>query len=82
MVKVTFEPKFEQVFRKIKDNKLKEQIIKQVAKIKANPKVGKPMRNVRKGMRELYIRPFRLSYAYHIQQNIVFIFDLYHKEKQ
>jgi len=82
MVEVIFDPKFKQLFSKIKDKLLKEKIIKQIYKIKENPAVGKPMRNVRKGTRELYIPPFRLSYAYHIPSNTVFILDLYHKDEQ
>jgi mRNA-degrading endonuclease RelE of RelBE toxin-antitoxin system len=82
MVKVVFLPRFKQVFSKVKDKKLKEQIIKQISKIKTNPTVGKPQRNARKGTRELYIKPYRLSYAYHIPSDTVFILDLYHKKKQ
>ncbi len=82
MVEVIFLDKFKKTFSKIKDFLLKERIIKQVEKIKINPEVGKPMRNVRKGTRELYINPFRLSYIYIGEQDIVYILDLYHKKKQ
>ena len=82
MVEIIFDKKFQQIFSKIKEPLLKEKIIKQIEKIKINPSVGKPMRNVRKGTRELYIIPFRLSYAYHIPSNTIFLLDLYHKKKQ
>ena len=82
MVEAIFTPKFKQSFFKIKDKLLKEKIIKQVSKIKTNPTIGKPMRNVRKGTRELYVLPFRLSYAYHIPSNTVYILEVYHKKKQ
>lgn len=82
MVKALFTEEFKKTFSKIKDNLLKEKIIKQVQKIKTNPEVGKPMRNIRKGTRELYIKPFRLSYFYDLKENIVYILDLYHKKKQ
>ena len=82
MVEVIFAPKFKQSFSKIKNKLLKEKIIKQVFKIKTNPTMGKPMRNIRKGTRELHIPPFRLSYAYHIPTNTVYILDLYHKKNQ
>ena len=82
MVEVIFDPKFKQIFSKIKDKLIKEKIIKQISKIKRNPTVGKSMRNVRRGTRELYIKPFRLSYAYHIPSATIFILDLYHKKKQ
>ena len=82
MVEVIFAPKFKQSFSKIKDKLLKGRIIKQVSKIKINPTIGKPMKNVRKGTRELYIPPFRLSYAYHIPSDTVYILEIYHKKKQ
>ena len=82
MVKVVFLNKFQDIFSKIKDNLLKEKIIKQIRKIKLNPKIGKPMRNLRKGTRELYIKPFRLSYLHNIKEEVVYILDLYHKKDQ
>ena len=62
MVDVIFEPRFRQLFSKIKDKETKNKIITQIEKIKANSEVGKPMMYGRKGTRELYIPPFRLSY--------------------
>ncbi len=82
MVNVLFDKKFKELFSKIKDNSTKIKIIKQIEKIKTNPEVGKPMRNVRRGTRELYIKPFRLSYEYLKEQNLVYILDLYHKDEQ
>ena len=82
MVEVIFLGKFKKAFSKIKDSLLKEKIIKQVEKIKINPEVGKPMRNVRKGTRELYIKPFRLSYEYFKDKDLVYILDIYPKKKQ
>lgn len=82
MVEVVFLDKFKNIFKKIKDNSTKEKVIKQIEKIKINPEVGKPMRNVRKGTRELYIKPFRLSYEYLKDKNLVYILDLYHKKRQ
>jgi len=38
------------------------------------------MRNVGKGTREIYIKPFRLSYIHKINENIIYILDLYHKK--
>ena len=83
MVGVIFDPHFEKNFKnfkKIKDKTVKEKIIKQVSKIRDNPKIGKPMMYARKGTRELYIAPFRLSYE--IKREIVYILDLYHKDEQ
>ena len=82
MVRIIYDDKFKNIFSKIKDNLLKGKIKKQIQKIIQNPKVGKPIRNVRKDTRELYIKPFRLSYVYHIEKEIIEILDLYHKKKQ
>ena len=82
MVEILFDKKFKIIFSKLKDELLKLKIIRQIKKISENPKVGKPMRNVRKGTRELYIKPFRLSYEYIQKQNLIYILDLYHKKKQ
>lgn len=82
MVEIRFDKNFQVIFSKLKDSNIKNKIMKQIKKISENPQVGKPMRNVRKGTRELYIKPFRLSYLYNAKENIVFILDLYHKKEQ
>ena len=73
---------FLHVLKRIKDKSLKIKIWKQIKKIIENPEVGKPMRNVRKGTREVYIKPFRLSYAYFKEENKIIILDLYPKDQQ
>ena len=82
MVRVVFEERFKNIFSKIKDSLLKTKILKQVKKIKLNPEIGKPMKYGRKDTRELYIKPFRLSYAHIKKEDIVYILDLYHKKEQ
>jgi len=82
MVEIRFDKKFKAIFSKIKDELLKDKIKKQIKKILENPEVGKPMRNIRKATRELYIKPFRLSYYYDLKINLVYILDLYHKKNQ
>jgi len=82
MVNVIFDKKFIKIFSKIKDNKLKNRIIKQIKKVSQNLDVGKPMRNTRKGTRELYIKPFKLSYAVSGNKKEVYMLDLYHKKFQ
>ncbi len=82
MVEIIFDDNFKIIFSKIKNNLLKTKIIKQLNKIKNNPEVGKSMMHDRKGTRELYLKPFRLSYKFHADKNIVEILDLYHKKKQ
>lgn len=82
MVEIRFDKKFIAIFSKIKDELFRTKIKKQIRKILENPEVGKPMRNIRKGTRELYIGSFRLSYSYSSRENIVYILDLYHKKQQ
>jgi len=80
VVVVIFDPVFEKNFKKIKNLSIKEKIITQISKIKENPEVGKPMRYDRKGTRELYISPFRLSYK--LKGDTVYLLALYHKDSQ
>ena len=82
MVNSVFDSHFQKTFSKIKNKDLKNQIIKQLEKIRENPEVGKPMRNVRKGTREVYVNPFRLSYTYFKEENKIVFLDLYHKDEQ
>jgi len=82
VVTTIFEPSFQKTFSKIKDKVLKERIIKQISKIRENPEVGKPMKHARKGTREVYIPPFRLSYAYLPEEQKIILLDFYHKDEQ
>lgn len=78
---VVRDPHFEKLFDKL-DNNLKEKVKAQIRKIIATPEVGKPMRYARKGTREVYIKSFRLSYAYVQEENKIIFLDLYHKDEQ
>jgi len=49
-------------------------------KIRAVPEIGKPMRNARKGTREVYLPPFRISYSY--AEDVLTFLDVYHKDEQ
>lgn len=82
MVEIRFDKKFAILFSKIKDSLLKERVAKQIKKISEDPEIGKPMRYDRKGTREVYVKPFRLSYKYFKDQKIIYILDLYHKDEQ
>jgi mRNA-degrading endonuclease RelE of RelBE toxin-antitoxin system len=55
---------------------------KQIEKLIENPEIGKPMRYNRKGTREIYISPYRLSYAYIRERGIIYLLDFYHKDEQ
>lgn len=78
---VAYDKEYEDKIRKL-DTFVKEKIKKQIRKIINDPGVGKPMRYGRKGTRELYVSPFRLSYIYDREKDIVILLDIYHKDKQ
>ena len=82
MLNIEQKPVFLKKISKIKDNLFKERVKKQIAKIIENPEIGKPMRYSRKGSREVYISPFRLTYKYYPQENKVLFADFYYKDKQ
>jgi len=82
MVTVLYSPTFEKTIRKMKDGRTKERLKAQIIKIVRNPEIGKPMRYSRKHTREVYIPPFRLSYCYDGQQDILIFLALYHKDDQ
>ena len=80
MVAVIFDEVFKKDFKKIKNTSLKEKVIKQISKIKDNPEIGKPMKYGRRGTKELYVSPLRLSYK--VEEDTVYILALYHKNEQ
>ena len=82
MVKVEFDERFMRAVSKIKDASVRERVEKLLFKIRDNPEIGKPMRHNRKDTRELYLAPFRLSYAYDRVRDVVIMLDLYHKDEQ
>ena len=81
MVKVRTSERFERVLDKI-DKSISIQLEKLIVKIINNPEIGKPMRYDRKGTREVYVGSFRLSYAYDKTNDILYLVDIYHKDKQ
>lgn len=74
-------PNFIKQTDKIDRSKI-EQVKKLIIKIINDPEIGKPMRFDRKGTREVYIKPFRLSYSYDKQKDILYLLDIYHKDNQ
>ena len=82
MVVVEFDEEFKKTFSKIKEQELKNKIIKQLEKLKSNPEIGKPMMYSRKGTRELYIKPYRLSYMFLKESKRIILLALYHKDEQ
>jgi mRNA-degrading endonuclease RelE of RelBE toxin-antitoxin system len=82
MVTIAFDPLFEKQIKKIRDNALKTKVKKQLIKIINTPETGKPMKYNRKGTREVYIPPFRLSYLYRKNEDKIVFLTLYHKDEQ
>jgi mRNA-degrading endonuclease RelE of RelBE toxin-antitoxin system len=82
MVVVYYHPLFEKQVKKIKDGKLKAKVKRQIQKIVEYPEIGKPMKYDRRGTRELYISPFRLSYLFEKNNDRVILLSLYHKDEQ
>ena len=80
MPEAKFSKSFTKKVKALKHNTKKEQIVKIVAKIKKNPKIGKPMRYTRKNTLELYLGSFRISYIY--KNDVVLFLNLYHKDIQ
>jgi mRNA-degrading endonuclease RelE of RelBE toxin-antitoxin system len=82
MVIVDFTDDFEKSVKKIRDASLLERTKKHIKKIVDNPETGKPMRYARKGTREVYVPPFRISYAYFKEQDRILFINIYHKDEQ
>lgn len=64
------------------DKSYLDKVEKIVIKIIKSPEIGKPMRYDRKGTREVYIKPFRLSYSYNKENDVLYLLDIYHKDEQ
>ncbi len=74
--------KFKKIVSKLDRHDL-ERVQKLVQKIIANPAIGKPMRYDRRGgTREVYFKPFRISYEYDQHTDSLTFLDLYHKREQ
>jgi|TARA_Y100000310_G_scaffold89559_2_gene86658 mRNA-degrading endonuclease RelE of RelBE toxin-antitoxin system len=82
MLNISYKDNFLKKVKRIKDTSFKNQVKKHIKKIVENPEVGKPVKNVRKGTRELYLGSYRLPYSYLGEEKRIIILDLYHKDKQ
>jgi len=82
MVVIAFHISFQKKLKRIKDPILKNKVIKQIEKLRENPEIGKPMRFLRRGTREIYIHPFRLSYCFIKKEDKIVLLELYHKDEQ
>ena len=73
--------KFRRSFEKL-DKEYRLRAEKLIKKIIENPETGKPMMYTRKGTREAYMQPFRISYAYNKDEEKLYLLDIYHKDEQ
>ncbi len=64
------------------DKSYLDRVEKLIRKIILDPEIGKPMMYGRKRTREVYISPFRLSYSYDKNTDILYLLDFYHKDEQ
>ncbi|MEW6044696.1 MAG: type II toxin-antitoxin system RelE/ParE family toxin [Thermoproteota archaeon] len=76
---VVWSDKFKKEVTKIKDNKIKEKLQKQILNIIESPELGKPLRYNLKGERTIYVRPYRLIYSY--QGTVLYLLRFEHRKE-
>ena len=81
-IKLRFSYEFDKQIRKIRDNKVKFRLFKQILKIVKNPNIGKYVQYSRKGEQEVYLDSFRLYYKYYSKDKILRFVEFSHKDQQ
>ncbi len=76
---VIWTKKFETSFKRIRDKRTKDRIIKQIERIIADPGVSKPLRYSLKGERSVRIPPYRLIYKVEVDR--LYLLRFFHREK-
>ena len=61
-MKVIYTERFKRDLQKIKDNNVRERVIKFVQKLIDNPNIGKPLKYDLVGLRSVRVNPFRIVY--------------------
>ena len=79
ITQITWSGKFKKEVTKIKDSKLKEKLQKQIQNIVECPELGKPLRYNLKGERTVYVKPYRLIYAY--QGTVLYLLRFEHRKE-
>ena len=79
ITQIIWSDKFKKEVTKIKDSKLKEKIQKQIQNIVESPELGKPLRYNLKGERTVYVKPYRLIYAY--QGTVLYLLRFEHRKE-
>ncbi len=69
---------FAKQIKKIKDKKTREKIFKHIKKLIKNPESG-DLLNHAKGLRKIYVPPFRLLYSY--KNNVIYLMCFDHRSK-
>lgn len=78
MVEIIFTEKFEKNFKKT-DQSIKPKIKKQIKKIIQNPSIGKPLQYNLKNERTIYVKPFRIIYAF--EKSTIYFLRFEHRKK-
>jgi len=78
-MEIIFSEEFRKDFKRIKDSKLRERIIKVVKKLESLPDSGKPLRHRLKGHRRLVVKPFRIIYRTEKERLVINCFE--HRKK-
>ena len=76
---VVWSDKFKKEVTKIRDNKIKEKLQKQIQNIIECPERGKPLRYNLKGERTIYVKPYRLIYSY--QGTVLYLLRFEHRKE-
>ena len=63
MVDVVYTNKFEKEVKRL-DSSIKIKVIKQIERIIRGPNIGKPLRYDLKGEKTIYVKPYRIIYAF------------------
>ena len=79
ITQIVWSDKFKKEVSKIKDSKLKEKLQNQIQKISECPELGKPLRYDLKGERTIYVKPYRLIYAY--QGTVLYLLRFEHRKQ-
>ncbi len=79
ITQIIWSDKFKKEVTKIKDSKLKEKLQKQIQNIVESPQLGKPLRYNLKGERTVYVKPYRLIYAY--QGTVLYLLRFEHRKE-
>ena len=78
-MRIVYTKTFSKDFKKVKDNKTRESILKIIIKLAKNPEIGKPLRYKLKGYRSVRIKPYRIIYRIEEDKIIINCFD--HREE-